>query len=282
MKTYIPFLLLLSSFSAFSENSTYQSDAGIAFINSETEASGSLVGTATASGYLLNANVNLNPIDFSKGPLALARFLNPATGIQFSASKVDIDIRGYSGSTSTSYFIAPRVALGDNVIIGAGYGLSKIDRDSGTQQPDSENYSFEAVYYFDDVTAINTIINEEDGDYIYRVSAANLITLSGNDKIFLTGGFEYLDDSGVDAEKEKTINIDATYYPNNKLSFGVDYYNYSTETEDGDGNQLNIEAKYFLNPKAAVSSIVGRSIIDTGFDGDLKSDIVALAAEFRF
>lgn len=145
--------------------------------------------------------------------------------------------------------------------------------------PSRERYSGEATYYLTDSNSVSTQISELNGGYSYTLSATNLMPFQDDDKIFLYASVE-LDDEEK-GEQEITTNVEVKYFPNNKLGLSVDYYNYSAETEDGDGNQLNLSAKYFITPKISVSGLVGRSVIDQGIE-DSESDLALVSSEFRF
>jgi hypothetical protein len=272
MKNPIAYLLLLSSFSAFSDNSTYQASAGVSLLNMETEAS-------TFSGYFVSASVALDSVDYTKGPLELAEYLNKTSALRVSASQIDLKSHNFDDSKSTAYSVSPTIKLAENLLVGVGYSYSKSKDNNGFEYPSRERYSAGLTYYLTDSSTIGSNISEFEGRYSYRVVGTKLMPLQNDDKLFLFASLE-LDDE-VQNDQEITTNIEAKYYPNNKLSLSADFYNYSVESDDGDGNQLNFQVGYFISPKVELAAVVGRSIRDINSE-DYKTDLVSLNAGFRF
>ena len=213
-------------------------------------------------GYGLNAQLHLDKVDTSKGPLNEAAFLDKSSFLNLAWSTVTVDLI-FDDKTADETSIGGRFVTGSNIIIEADYA----------DQEDDSVYSVGAGAYIGesmDVVATYTAADKAD-DSAFVVNLHGLSPLKGETAVAFDLGLAYLDD-GDDAAYG--ISGGADYYLNNALSIGAgaEFVSY----DNADTSEISVRADYFVTPIVRL----GAAFTTLGQDAD--GEAIQLNAAVRF
>lgn len=212
-------------------------------------------------GFGLSAQVHLDKVDTSKGPLGEAGFLAKSSfaGVAWATAKADLP-----GADSVDVMaIGGRFVTADNIIIEADY--SDLEDDSfyavGVGSYISENMDLVASYQTFD----------KADQSVFALDLHGLNQLKGEASVAFDLGLAYSDFPGSSAY---SINAGADYYLNNALSIGagaqvVSYDNANTSA-------ISVRADFFATPIVRL----GAAFTTLGQDDDGQS--IQLNGAVRF
>lgn len=257
----------LALISAASYADSFQSSASFSYADFDNRYSD---GSSAAIGLTVYAE----EVSISKGPLALAGFLNKASGV--SASFTSSEYSGDFGSSdSEDYRFSGSAVTHQGLILGGGYNKSV---DEG--QDDYTSYLVRVGAYLDDVTTA-TFSYSDDDDFdggAYSFNAFRLSELNSGKKLGYGLNMGYLD---VD-EFNLSINMNATYYINNRLGItGLLGYSHR-DFKGGKSASAGLQMGYFIRSDINLSA--GFHVAESGLDisGSSTSNVVAASITTRF
>jgi hypothetical protein len=214
-------------------------------------------------GYGFNAQVHLDKVDTSKGPLNEAAFLDKSSFANLAWTTVTVDVPFFGDQTADETSIGGRFVTGSNIIIEADYA----------DMEDDSEYSIGAGTYISEM--MDVVATYETADKAetstFSVDLHGLSPLKGATAVAFDAGLSYIDNDGDSAYE---FNAGADYYLNNALSIGADVA--FLNADDYDSSALSIGADYFVTPIARL----GVAFTTLGQDADGQNIQVNGAVRF--
>ncbi len=245
-------IALLSSSVVYAQD--YQFEIGAQYDNGDN-------GNDDYDGYGLNAQLHLDVVDTSKGPLNEAAFLDKSSYVDLAWSTSKLDVSGADSSDTAS--IGGRFVTGSNIIIEANY--TDLENDS-TYRVGAGTYISEKM----EVVATYATADKADVSS-FAVDLHGLNPLQGETALAFDAGLAYLD---VADDSAYRFSAGADYYFNNALSIGAGAAFVSAD--DSDTSAINVRANYFVTPIASL----GLAFTSLGQDADGQN--IQLNAAVRF
>ncbi|MBL4798196.1 MAG: putative porin [Oleispira sp.] len=245
-------IALLSSSVVYAQD--YQFEIGAQYINGDN-------GDDDFDGYGLNAQLHLDVVDTSKGPLNEAAFLDKSSYVDLAWSTTKLDVSGADSSDTTT--IGGRFVTSSNIIIEADY----------TDLEDDSTYSIGAgTYISEKMEVVATYQTADKADVSsFAVDLHGLNPLQGETAVAFDAGLAYVD---LDGDSAYRFSAAADYYFNNALSIGAGAAFVSAD--DFDTSAINVRADYFVTPIARL----GLAFTSLGQDADGQN--IQLNAAVRF
>lgn len=188
------------------------------------------------SGYGLNAQLHLNKVDTSKGPLNEAAFLAKSSFADLAWATSELDFDGAEATDNIA--VAGRFVTGSDIIVEANYQ---------DLNGDDTSYGIGAGAYvggnMDVVASYQTFDKAEQSTFAVDLHGLN--PLSGETSVAFDAGLAYIDFDGDSAYR---FNAGADYYLNNALSIGAGAA--FTTSDNADASAMNVRADYFVTPIA--------------------------------
>ena len=188
-------------------------------------------------GYGLNAQVHLDKVDTSKGPLNESAFLDKSSFVNLAWLTSKFDFSGAESSDTVS--IGGRFVTSSNIIIEADYSDLK----------DDSEYSVGAGAYIsekmDVVATYETADKAEESSFSVDLHALN--PLKGESVVAFDLGLAYLD---VADDSAYQFSAGTDYYFNNALSVGAGATFVSSD--DYDSSAIDVRVNYFVTPIASL------------------------------
>lgn len=245
-------IAVLSSSVVYAQD--YQFEVGAGYVNGDN-------GTNDFDAYGLNAQLHLDKVDTSKGPLAEAAFLDKSSFLDLSWVTSEDDVSG--ADSEDTFGIGGRFVTGKNIIIEANY--TDFEDDSaikvGVGTYINNNMDVVVSYQDYDKADLSTLAVDMHG----------LHKLQGQTALAFDLGLSYLDVADEDAYR---FSAGADYYLNNAFSIGAGVAFLTADNYDA--STVDIRADYFVTPIARI----GVSYESEGEDAD--GDAVQLNASVRF
>ncbi len=245
-------IALLSSSVVYAQD--YQFEVSADYINGERF-------DVDYDGYGLNAQIHLDKVDTSKGPLNEAAFLDKSSFVNLGWATAKADVSGADSVDVTA--VDGRFVTGSNIIIEANY----LDLDADT------SYGVGVGTYISetmDVVASYQTFDKADQS-AFAVALHGLNPLKGEASVAFDAGLAYIDSDG---DAAYSFNAGADYYLNNALSIGAgaEFVSY----DNADTSAVNLRANYFVTPIVRL----GAALETLGQDDDGQN--VQLNAAVRF
>jgi len=218
------------------------------------------------TGWEVGGEMFLGPVDTSKGPLALAAFLDRASSAGFNYGKFEFD---ESGSETEFWTIDGRLVL-NSFVVEAAFGNQETDSSS-----ESDILSGALGYYVLQNTQLRLSYTNTDSDFVesdrWAVDVRHVQELSNGMTIELealygdvTGdvAFGGADDDGSD------LLLAASLFFNYAFGVGIDYGMIERD-QSGDTDLLDIWASYFPTEKIELTlTYFSEENDDFGFEED--------------
>lgn len=255
-------IAVLSSSAVYAQD--YQFEVSGAYINGDQNGF-----NYDYDGYGLNAQLHLDKVDTSKGPLNEAAFLDKSSFVDLSWSTIDPDVSGADSIDTVN--VGGRFVTGQNIIIEANY--TDFDDDSGMNSAIKVGVGT----YINDTMDVVASYQSDDSDdddsdsYTFSADLHGLQKLEGETSVAFDAGLAYTDQDG---ESAYGIGAGADYYLNNALSIGAGVA--FLTADDYDESTIDIRANYFVTPIARV----GVAYVSQGQDAD--GDAMLIDASVRF
>lgn len=255
-------IAVLSSSAVYAQD--YQFEVGANYANGDN-------GTNDYDGYGLNAQLHLDKVDTSKGPLNEAAFLDKSSFVDLSWSTIDPDVSGADSIDTVN--VGGRFVTDKNIIIEASY----LDSDEEDDSKLNSAIKVGVGTYINDTMDVVASYQSNDADnndydsYTFSADLHGLQKLEGETSVAYDAGLAYTDQDG---ESAYGISAGADYYLNNALSIGAGVA-YLT-ADDYDESIIDIRADYFVTPIARV----GVAYVSQGQDAD--GDAMLIDASVRF
>ena len=245
-------IALLSSSVVYAQD--YQFEIGAQYENGDN-------GDDDNDGYGLNAQLHLDVVDTSKGPLNEAAFLAKSSYVDLAWSTTKDDVSGADSEDTAS--IGGRFVTNSNIIIEADY----------TDEEDDSLYSIGAGTYISEKMEVVATYATYDKDDLssFAVDLHGLNPLQGETAVAFDAGLAYIDFDGDSAYR---FSAAADYYFNNALSIGAGAEYISAD--DFDTSEISVRADYFVTP------IVRLGAAFTSFGEDDDGQNIQLNAAVRF
>jgi opacity protein-like surface antigen len=236
-------IALLSSSVVYAQD--YQFEIGANYINGG-------VSDVDFDGYGLNAQMHLDKVDTSKGPLNEAAFLDKSSFANLSWVTAKADVSGAESIDAMA--VDGRFVTDKNIIVEAIY----IDLEDDT------SYGVGVGTYIskkmDVVASYQTFDKAEQS--VFAVELHGLTPLKGEAALAFDLGIAYLD---VADDSAYGFNAGADYYLNNALSIGAGVELLSSDNYDQ--STFDLRADYFVTPIARL----GVAFETLGQDADGQS-----------
>jgi hypothetical protein len=210
-------------------------------------------------------------VDTSKGPLAEASFLSQSSGVYFSFSSIDFDVKHVDNWDT--FGLGGRIVTEDELILLLGYS----ETDTGNFNHDTDNLRLGVGTYINPYTDIVVSVEQESGDHSaddvdsLNVDLHGVAPLQRGESVGYDLTASYID---TDDDNGYNIGAGATYYPTRVLGLGLSAD--ITEAGDLDTNTITADISYFPAPNIQLSA----SWFDQG--GDLDRDGILLGVSARF
>lgn len=245
-------IALLSSSVVYAQD--YQFEVGANYINGD-------LADVDYDGYGLNAQLHLDKVDTSKGPLNQAAFLDKSSFVNLAWATAKADVSGADSVDATA--IGGRFVTGSNIIIEADYLDLEDDSAYGVG---IGTYISETI----DVVASYETFDKAD-ESSFAVDLHGLNPLKGETAVAFDLGLAYID---FEDDSAYRFNAGADYYLNNALSIGAGAAFVSAD--DFDTSAVSVRADYFVTPIVRL----GAAFTTLGQDADGQD--IQLNAAVRF
>ncbi len=245
-------IALLSSTVVYAQD--YQFEVGGDYISAESMG-------IDVNGFGLNAQLHLDKVETSKGPLNEASFLDKSSFVSVAWATAKADQAG--AESVDSFGFGGQFVTADDIIIQANY--LDLENDSAI--------GFGVGTYLKENLAAMVSYQTYDEAELSRFSADihGVDKLKGETSLGYNLGLAYLDSNG---ESAYNFSVGADYYLNNKLSIGAGLALLTADNYDE--TTVALRANYFVTPVAKV----GASLTTVGQDGDGQA--IQFSAAVRF
>ena len=245
-------IALLSSSAVYAQD--YQFEVGAVYMTGDTFG-------VDYDGFGLNAELHLDTVDTTKGPLNEAAFLDKSSYANLSWATAELDVPGAESADTVA--ISGRFVTQANLIVEANYIDTDADSAMGLGIGTYINETMDVVVSYQTADKADSSTLSVD---LHGVNA-----LEGETAVAFDLGLAYLD---VGPETGHGITAGADYYFNKAFSVGAGLTLQSAG--DADISTIDIRADYFVTPVARI----GFGVTTLGQDGDGQT--VQLNAAMRF
>ncbi|MCR9262301.1 MAG: putative porin [Pseudomonadaceae bacterium] len=231
------------------------------------------------SGWTVSGQYFLEPVDTSQGPLQLAEFLSRASSVGGRYGQLETDDTDIE---TDMWQVFTRLIVGESLVVEASYGQSDIDTTLGSV--DVDMYTVAGGYYVAETTQVRLGYDVEEQqlydferwliDITHVQQMENGMSWQAHALIAtVTGDADFgRDDDGSDLE------LAFKWFFNHNFGIGADYQ-MSDRDVTGDTDAYQLWASYFPTDKISVTL----SYYDEENDEfDVDSDGVVFEAKYRF
>jgi hypothetical protein len=214
-------------------------------------------------GYGFNAQLHLDKVDTSKGPLNESAFLDKSSFANLAWTTITVDVPFFGDQTADESSIGGRFVTDKNIILEANY----------TDLEDDTFYSVGAGTYISDMMDVVATYQAADKaeTSTFSLDLHGLSPLKGVTAVAFDAGLAYIDNDGDSAYE---FNAGADYYLNNALSIGAGVA--FLTADDYDSSAFGVRAAYFVTPIARL----GVAFTTLGQDADGQNIQVNGAVRF--
>ncbi len=265
LKKNFTLVALLIFVSPFVVADTFQSSVNMSYSQYDS-------GDIEGGGSWLGLTAYTDEVSTSKGPLALASFLNKSSFIGAGYSFPGWSSGGLNSSNDDSYSLSGGYVTEQDIVLNASY--SSYGSGSG--------HSLAVGKYLDEQAVVSVAFSGSDEKTIGGMNASifGLTELMSDKKVSYGFGVSHVDDDDFNLG----LSANSTYYINNRLGIGGGLgYRY---TESFDVITTGVQVGYFLNSSVKVST--GLSFSKVNVDDDVlligantsRSGFVGVGARF--
>lgn len=231
--------------------SAYQFDTNLSYHDSSIDFDETLRNDRDVSMSTLSGTYYFSEVNDTKGPLALAAFIDRSSYVNggFSVGELDFSYRDYD--TNSVGVAGSYIDAQSGWLAGGRIRRTSVDFDRSV---DTMNYGAHVGKYIANNTSVVVNLSRSSTDNGYGTSHGNslhatvrhlgaLASLGSEAHYYVSARFGLRDAS--DNDDAGVLAVGATYFPNNNLGFGVGFEHSNGDYTDR--NTVEIKAQWFVS-----------------------------------